>query len=609
MEKVGDAQDAHAVARAAMAAGIKLLRAYRMDDVADLAEAKADRDRQVRSIVVVGEIERGKSSLVNALVGIRELSPTGVDVATTVPISICPATDPPLDGTADLLFPDRTEQVPLSTLHEWVTTDGRHVRNSALDSLPTRANIPVTATALGDVTVIDTPGVGGLDPSLAALVTASAQQACVVVVVCDASSPLTAPEMTFIEQAGGSVDGLIVAVTKIDKNIRRWKAIVEDDRRLLRTHLGRDVTVMGVSSLRAVAASELPAGPDRECREIASGIADLRAAILGRLELAEELPILDALQTVRGGLGRLQDRIGRELRTVRDAEAALPDLTEQLARLESLREQSREWEQYLARDLAAMRQRAIDDSDRRLEGIRNSWTERINKNGMEVLRRSPQRFTADMQTELQRAMMASLTGFLNELYTQIVEPRFDDPTVWEDICAQLTVALGGQKIEGPQVASKRHGIFDPTIVSMGVMGSTSLAGVIGLSSVLGVGAAVGAVWVSVNLGFRAMRTGKTNLLNWLRETVGITKTATARLLEAAIAQARPDIVVRYREYLRTSIDDLQKQVKTARDTAATSAAERDKEISRLTGNADVVAKRLRQVDTMIERMHTGGVGA
>uniref|UniRef100_UPI0026294BAD dynamin family protein n=1 Tax=uncultured Williamsia sp. TaxID=259311 RepID=UPI0026294BAD len=543
--------DGQSAARAAVGGGVKLLRAYRMDDIADLAETKADRDRQVRSVVVVGEIERGKSSLVNALVGLRELCPTGVDVATTVPISICPATDPPLDGTADLLFPDRTEQVPLASLHDWVTTEGRHVRNTALDSLPTRANVPVTTTALGDVTVIDTPGVGGLDPSMASLVTASAQQACVVVVVCDASSPLTAPEMAFIEQAGASVDGLIVAVTKIDKNLRRWKAIVEDNRRLLRTHLGREVTVLGVSSLRAVAAADLPVGPERSRREDRSGITALRAAIHERLDFAEELPVLDGLRTVRGGLVRLQDRIDRELRTIRDAEAALPDLADQLARLETLREQSREWEQYLARDLAAMRQRAIDDSDRRLEEIRSRWTERINKNGMEVLRRSPQKFTADMQTELQQAMMTTLTGFLNELYVQIVEPRFDDPTVWENICAQLAQALGGQTIEGPQIASKRHGIFDPTIVSMGVMGSTSLAGVIGLSSVLGVGAAVGAVWVTVNLGFRAMRTGKTNLLNWLRETVGVTKTATARLLEGAIAQARPDIVVRYREYLRT----------------------------------------------------------
>jgi hypothetical protein len=297
------------------------------------------------------------------------------------------------------------------------------------------------------------------------------------------------------------------------------------------------------------------------------------------------------------------------LRAIRDAEAALPDLASELAQLETLREQSREWEQYLARDLAVIRQRAIDESDRRLEEIRSRWTERINKNGMEVLRRSPQKFTADMQTDLQRAMMETLTRFLTELYEQIVEPRFSDPTVWDNICAQLAETLGGQTIEGPQVASKRHGIFDPTIVSMGIMGSTSIASVIGLSSVLGVGAAVGAVWVSVNLGFRAMRTGKTNLLTWLRETVGVTKTVTARLLEGAIAQARPDIVVRYREYLRTSIDELQKQVKTARESAAATAAERDKGIARLSSNAEIIAKRLREVDAVIARVHGTEGGA
>ena len=125
--------------------------------------------------------------------------------------------------------------------------------------------------------MVDTPGVGGLDVGLAKLATQSAQQACVLVLVCDASSPLTAPEMEFAKSAGASVDALIVAVTKTDKNLRRWKAIVEDNRRLLREHLHREVPVIGVSSLRAVIATELADDRLRAHLEEASGIAELRA--------------------------------------------------------------------------------------------------------------------------------------------------------------------------------------------------------------------------------------------------------------------------------------------------------------------------------------------
>ncbi|MBT0568561.1 dynamin family protein [Williamsia sp. CHRR-6] len=592
--------EANAQARKVLAGGAAVLRAYKLDHIADLAERKASSERQLRSVVVVGEVKRGKSSLINALVGHRDLSPTGVDVATTIPIAVCPSTDPPLDGTAELMFPDHSSRVPLGTLADWVTVDGKHVRDLHLESLPTRASIPIAHSELGDVTLIDTPGVGGLDPTMAALANSSAQQACVVVIVCDATTPLTAPEMDFIRSAGASVDGLIVVVTKTDKNIRSWKAIVEDNRRLLRTHLDREVTVLGVSSLRAVIAAEMPPGAERRHSEQASGITLLRSEIRRRLDLADQLPALDALRTSREGLARVKKQVDREYETVEGSGSTLPDLTRQLADLERLKEESREWEQYLARDLAQLRQKAMDDADHRLEEIRDRWTTRIHKNGMEVLRRSPQKFTADMQVELQQALMSTMSGFLEQLYHQIVRPRFDDPAIWDLICSQIVASLYGQKVEGPQVQSKRHGILDPTLLSMGVMGSSMIGGLIGLSSALGVGAVVGTVWVSVNLGFRAMRTGKTNLLNWLRETIGITKTATARLLEMAISQARPDIVVRYRDFLRVNIEALQKEITVAKEAANADAAKREKNLKRLTTNREVINKRISETDRMIE---------
>lgn len=238
-----------------------ILRRYGEQEVADLAELRASGATQSRSVVVVGEVKRGKSFLVNALVGLRDASPVGVEVTTSTTVAVGPATPEQPAGRDTLWFPSRAEQVPHAELADWVSCDGVRVTDPQVDELPTRAYVPVDGHRLDDVTVIDTPGVGGLDPSFAALAAATAEQACVLVVVCDASTPVTAPEMEFIRSTGASVEALIVAVTKTDKNLRRWRPIVAQNRELLREHLGRDVPVVGVSSLRAVLAAEMPRVP------------------------------------------------------------------------------------------------------------------------------------------------------------------------------------------------------------------------------------------------------------------------------------------------------------------------------------------------------------
>ncbi|MEV0946872.1 dynamin family protein [Rhodococcus sp. NPDC049939] len=591
-----------AQARAALEAASKILRPYGFDATADLAEQKASRTQQTRTVVVVGEVKRGKSSLVNALVGQRDASPVGVDVTTSTTISFAAATPEHPAGTAELLFPGKSERIPHHELSDWVTVDGRHVRDARVETLPTRAIVPVEPGALGDVTVIDTPGIGGLDPSYAQLAVHSAQQACVLVVVCDATTPLTAPEMAFINDAAAAVDSVVLAVTKTDKNLRRWEPIVEENRKLLRKHLQRSVPVVGVSSLRAVAAAEMPPGQERERAEQASGITALRAEILGRLDMAEHLPAVDGLRTALGGMRKILDKIGTELAAVENGENAVPDLTAELEKLQSLKDHSQQWEQYLQRDLTLIRQKAVDELDRGLDEIRTKWTNRVNKSGMEVLRRNPQKFTAEMETDLHRAMAASMDLFFEQLYTVIVNPRFDSEVVWNEIYQQIMATISDRRIETAQVGTKRQGLLDPSMLTMGVMGSSMLGGLIGVSSIVGVGVVVGAVWVGVNLGFRAMRSGKANLLTWLRETIGTTKTTTARLLESATALSRPEIVIRYREHLRTRMEELQKQITDAKETARQDSATREKNIKRLNNNQRVVTARSAEIENIITRL-------
>lgn len=574
-------------------AAVKVLRAYQMDRVADVALNKLRSDDHTRTIVVVGEVQRGKSSLVNALIGHRNMCPVGVDVTSAVTVSVTDDADLDQPSAAELFFPSGAKTVPTADLEQWVTTGGAMVRDPQVEELPTAAAVAVRDAQMSDVTIVDTPGVGGLDVGLAKLAEQSAEQARVLVLVCDASSPLTAPEMEFVRQSTATVDSVVVVVTKTDKHLRRWRQIVAENERILAEHLQRTVTVVGVSSLLAVMATETTDPQLRERLDVDSGIGALRRQLGRRLDAASSRPHLDAVRACLEGLRVVRTKISRELDAVEAGAKALPDLTADMKRLTELQDQARQWEQYLARDLTLLRQSAVDDLERRLDEIRDKWTKYVNTHGMDVLRRSAQKFTADMQTDLQLAMAETLSGFLQELHDKIVAPRFtDDPGVWEELSAQIVASMQDKKIEAHQVGSKRHGLLDPTLLTMGVVGSSTLGGLIGLSALMGVGIAVGTVWVGINLGFRAIRAGKANLLSWLRETVVATKAATGRLLDSAVAQSRPEIIIRYREYLRVNIEDLQKTINEVQKAASADAASREKNTKRLSSNLAIVDKRI-----------------
>ena len=103
-----------------------------------------------------------------------------------------------------------------------------------------------------------------------------------------------------------------------------------------------------------------------------------------------------------------------------------------------------------------------------------------------------------------------------------------------------------------------------------------------------------------------MRAGKTNLLTWMRETIAATKTATARTFESTIALARPEIVIRYREHLKTSIAQLQTQVKDAEESARSDAAVREKKRDRLENNLKVVNGNINRAEALIAELTGAG---
>jgi small GTP-binding protein len=127
-------------------------------DPADATALAALRDRLQAArlrVLVVGEAKRGKSTLVNALLG-RDLLPTGVTPLTAVPTTVTFGTDEGLDAQ----FADgRTEHGPLSALEAWGTERGNPGNARGVGAITVRLNAPMLAQG---VEIVDTPGTGSV---------------------------------------------------------------------------------------------------------------------------------------------------------------------------------------------------------------------------------------------------------------------------------------------------------------------------------------------------------------------------------------------------------------------------------------------------------------
>ena len=450
---------------------------------------------------------------------------------------------------------------------------------------------------------------GGLDPKLSNLAKVSADQACVVVIVCDASTPITKPEMDFIKDTGSNIEAIIVAVTKTDKHLIRWQEIVEENKKLLRRHIGRDIPVVGVSSLLAVKSAELPPGENAERIRHLSGLANLNALISSTFETAEFLPLANGLRTAVGGLRELAEDLERRLKILSEGEAAVPDLSHKLEHLKQLKKEGETWDYYLSRDLTLIRQQSMDQLETRLNTIRDTWTERINKQGMAVLRKNPQYFTAEMERDFQQAIAETINYFSHELEHNIIQPRFDSELVWQEIQEEISSAFDGKQLQTHAVQHKSQGLLDPMMLMMGISGGSMIGGVIaGAVSFTGLGAIVGVGWVAFNVGFRAMRSGKNNLLTWMRETTATAKLLTSKILEAAIANARPAIQLRYREHIKQQVEETQEHIREAERVAKADHATREKRINTLQKNLQIIHKNIAAAENTITQL-TGYVEA
>lgn len=577
-----------------VSAALKVLEEYGRDQAVEAIRQTWEDKTRRGTVVVVGEVKRGKSSLLNAIAGQRDLLPTDVDICTSTPLRMV-AFDEGNDDI-DLHFGDRVEKAPITELREWSTVGGARVADPDTVELPTSVTIRARGEHVPKAEFIDTPGAGGLDRDAIDVALSRSRGAGVLLMVCDSSTPITAPEMDILNLAAEGTGSVIVAVTKTDKNLRRWRAIVEDDKRLIREHLGRDVPVIGVSSLRAVDAAET-SDPERRARiEATCGIAALRRQIEAELARGALLPKIAALSMAEGALKDVATTLDADITAIDRPAEALPELEGRKEELKKLQDHGQEWEQILARNIAVTRQRIMGDFDAEVDKIRENWIRRINNSGMKVLRSKPQVFTAHIEAELNAAGERAVGKQLHMMRKEAAA-LFGDVHEWHDMqrvaLSRLTPADIGQR----EVASKRENLMDPGMITLGVISGPALAsggsaalGAIGVASVALPAAVIGVGWLGINMAYRAMRNGKQHLVTWVRETTVAMRQNVNRNVDTMVTTLRTEMVLRYRARLRTEMDIVKQRIEEAQKAARQDEQERRTRLAELRKRADAVAQ-------------------
>lgn len=142
-------------------------------------------------VLVCGEFKRGKSSFVNALLG-RKLCAVDQDICTSVVSVIRYSEEETILRYYGELSNPKQEQITLEELQKYTVGITDEVQSTIFVEI----GLPLERLKRGLV-LIDTPGVGGLDPRHALLTTYFLPQADITLFMTDVNEPLTTTELDF----------------------------------------------------------------------------------------------------------------------------------------------------------------------------------------------------------------------------------------------------------------------------------------------------------------------------------------------------------------------------------------------------------------------------
>ncbi len=292
---------------------IKAARALANERIEREARALADRVADRRFFVAcLGQFKRGKSSLLNALIGATIL-PTGV-VPVTAIVTIL-RHGPILH--AQVHFENGSRQhVAIESISDYVSEE----RNPANFKGVAVVEVFVPSALLETgMCLVDTPGIGSVYVGNTAATKAFVPHIDAALIVFGADPPISGEEMALLEEIAPQVSEMVFALNKADRlSAVECNEAIEFARRTLAQKIGREPsTVFQVSAAEWLNGS----GPSRDA-----------TALLAELQrLARESAPKLVEQAERRGIDRLSAALIREIDNQRNALIAPVEESQRLA--------------------------------------------------------------------------------------------------------------------------------------------------------------------------------------------------------------------------------------------------------------------------------------
>ncbi|MEU4428604.1 dynamin family protein [Actinoplanes sp. NPDC024001] len=563
------------------------LRTADPDAAADLAELR--RDHLVRpGIVIVGETKRGKSSLVNALLGVPGLSPVDVSVATTAYLQFQPGEQ----FSARAWLPGGGEPIEVSDL--------RHPRAR-------RIEVTHPAPLLRYLSLLDTPGAGGLDPAHATIALDAVRRATALLFVADASAPLSQPELDFLAAATERVDAVVFALTKIDA-FPQWRGIAEDNRALLQAHAPRFAAAPWFPVSARLAELALTGDDDtRDTLAEESRIAGLQHALVELAGRGHQLRLANVLRAARGDLARLHDTAEASIQAAAaDPQKQAEARAERAALAGRKRTESRQWTLRLGTEIQRARVETVGYLRTRIGEVQNELAQRIDKAGSDELTRLPD----DVDTHLQ-AVAADLSGRLEATYHAIAERVLAEAFDAERLAATLNRLSA--TIRHALAAGPPRGSGDNMLIALSAGGIALVAGrgaTLGMSAlgVAGAGLLIPVAGIALGLaagGYvlyrRRVHNDRRQAQSWLRDVLAEARAALTDEISTRFTDLQYALSIALDDAIERRLRELDAHIAEIDAALAEDAAGRAKRRAAATAERDAVATRLRQADEALLR--------
>lgn len=300
-------------------------------------------------VLVVGEFKQGKSSLVNGLV-LANVCPVDDDIATATPTVVRFGVEPsaravfePETG-ADPDADPPSETVAFDAIGSYVTeirSDDDGARR--LEMVEVAVPSPLLRSGL---TIVDTPGVGGLGSPYTAVTIGALPLADAVIFVTDASQEFTKPELDFLRTAREMCPNMICVMTKHDL-YPHWREIAQRNKDHL-DRAGVKTQLLAVSSWLHQKAIE----SGDETLQDESGyprlVEILRNEVVARAQRLANKAVAADLVSVTS---QLEGQFGAERDALADPEAAqqlVRRLEDARSAADELRSKASRWQQTLS---------------------------------------------------------------------------------------------------------------------------------------------------------------------------------------------------------------------------------------------------------------------